>query len=159
MVRIASVVALASAALAAPLTERQMDIPAGWEWSVENWHAGCGRSGCSYNFNVTVPTVEGQIGGVKAYCSGQESVTNGTFTSSYKQCQLLEGSNNYVMAKFAPRESQGTAPQEFAFAFTKASYEGSAAYTFTAYNSTTYNAFVSPLLDFDVTPTEVYGTA
>jgi hypothetical protein len=73
----------ASAALATPIMPRQMDIPANWTWHVTNWTAGCGRANCYYTFNVTVPSVEGVIGGVKAYVPSNPStplIT--TFTSS-----------------------------------------------------------------------------
>jgi hypothetical protein len=63
---------LASATAATPLAPRQITIPSPWTWHVTGWEAGCARGGCSYNFNVTVPSVPGQIAGVKAYCYGRE---------------------------------------------------------------------------------------
>ncbi|KAI9149069.1 hypothetical protein HJFPF1_11115 [Paramyrothecium foliicola] len=158
MVSFKTIALLATSAVAAPLNERQIDIPSDWTWSVEGWHAGCQRS-CSYNFNITIPTIEGEIAGIKAYCSGGE--TGGTFTS----CQILEGVNNGVASKLLERpDDSGIGPQQFAVSFEKASYEGSdctgsPSYNFTAYNSTTYNAFVAPLMSFTMKPTEVVGIA
>ncbi|KAF2193759.1 hypothetical protein K469DRAFT_619047 [Zopfia rhizophila CBS 207.26] len=154
MVSASALLLFAASAIASPLVQRQTEIPEDWNWQVEGWHAGCARSGCSYNFNITVPTIEGEIGGVKAYCSGYE---NGAF---FIPCQILEGVNNGVAAKLLPREDEsGRGPQQFAVSFLKASYEGSPYYNFTAYHETIYNAFVAPLQNFTMTPTEVFGVA
>lgn len=100
-----------------------MDIPQDWSWHVSGWTAGCARSGCYYDFNVTVPTIEGQIGGVKAYCSGNE---NGWYRNGnwYTNCQILEGVNNGVAAKLSERESDDVAsPGEILLSFEYAGYE------------------------------------
>ena len=67
-----TIAVLASVAAASPLASRQIAIPPDWTWHVTGSEMGCSRGGCYYNFNVTVPTVPGQIAGVKAYCSGYE---------------------------------------------------------------------------------------
>ncbi|PSN71403.1 hypothetical protein BS50DRAFT_486240 [Corynespora cassiicola Philippines] len=150
---------LAAGAAAAPaLTARQQEIPEGWTWQVENWHAGCQRAGCNYNFNITVPTVEGDIAGVKAYCSGYRGYDT---PDNYNLCQILEGANNGVSAKFGPRPEDGTGPKEIFISFEKGAYEpeGRPAYNFTGSAPAVYNAFVAPLLNFTVTPTQVTAVA
>ncbi|KAF2799854.1 hypothetical protein K505DRAFT_230102 [Melanomma pulvis-pyrius CBS 109.77] len=146
---------LSTTAFASPLspTPRQTSspepsIPPNWTWHVTGWHAGCART-CSYNFNVTVPTIANEIGGVKAYCSGYES--GNTFT----RCQILEGANNGVSAKFGPRDEGAGSPKEVFLSFEKGGFEERPPYNFTAKHEAVFNAFVAPLLDFDVTPTEV----
>ncbi|KAF2262149.1 hypothetical protein CC78DRAFT_535033 [Lojkania enalia] len=96
-----------------------MDIPNDWDWHVEGWHAGCSRSGCSYNFNVTVPSILDQIAGVKAYCSGPET------GNTYRSCQILEGVNDGVSAKFGPRNesSPELGPEKIFVSFELGSYE------------------------------------
>jgi hypothetical protein len=67
-----AIAVLVSVAAASPLASRQIAIPSEWSWHVTGSEMGCSRGGCSYNFNVTVPAVPGQIAGVKAYCYGRE---------------------------------------------------------------------------------------
>ncbi|KAH7309703.1 hypothetical protein B0I35DRAFT_515116 [Stachybotrys elegans] len=152
MVSFKTIALLATSALAAPVSERQVSLPDDWAWSVEGWEAGCTRT-CYYRFNVTIPSIEGVLG-AKAFCSGGE--TNDRFLD----CQILSGANNPVAAKLLARPENmttGFGPQEFAVSFQKSSYEGSPTYNFTAYNSTTYNAVSSPPMDFKMKPTEVFG--
>lgn len=116
MVSFTTVAAFAAGAIAAPLNARQADIPSGWNWHVSNWEAGCAQSGCTYNFNITVPTVDGQIAGVKAYCNGGE-------TSDFTACQIIDGVNNGVSAMFSPRTSNdGTGPKDIMITFEKAAW-------------------------------------
>lgn len=121
-----TVSAATAGALATPIQPtleiRQIAIPSNWTWHVSGWEAGCTRSGCYYNFNVTVPTVEGQIAGVKAYCSGNE---NGYYRKGnwYKSCQILEGVNNGVAAKLSERSDDVESPQEIDISFLYAGYE------------------------------------
>jgi hypothetical protein len=115
--------ALSAGALASPvLQERQMAIPENWTWHVSGWEAGNTRTGGYYRFNVTVPRVEGKIGGVKAYCYGTE---NGWYRkgNTYSNCQILEGSNNGVSAKLSERESDnGDPPKEILISFELGAY-------------------------------------
>jgi len=116
--------ALSAGALATPVLQaRQMAIPGNWTWHVSGWSAGCARSGCYYDFNVTVPTVQGQIAGVKAYCSGYE---NGWYRKGnwYQGCRILEGVNNGVAAKFSERMNDtDSSPDEILLSFELAAYE------------------------------------
>jgi hypothetical protein len=126
MVSFTTITLLATSALAGPVA-RQIAIPENWNWHVEGWEAGCSRSGCYYNFNLTVPTVEGKILGVKAYCHGYEQGYDNSFTvpSTYTPCRLLEGVNNSVAAKLSLREhdGQGLGPKEIIVSFLFAGYE------------------------------------
>ena len=162
MVSFATLALLATSALASPVA-RQIAIPENWNWHVENWSAGCARSGCYYNFNITVPTVEGEIAGVKAYCSGGEQGYDNSFTipSVYQNCRLLEGVNNGVAAKFSLRENdgQGFGPKDIIVSFLYSGYEDRPAYNFSGSHEAKYNQFVAPLMEFDITPTQVFGVA
>lgn len=127
MVNFATIGLFAASALAGPVA-RQVAIPENWNWHVENWSAGCSRQGCYYNFNITIPSVEGEILGVKAYCNGYEQGYDNSFTvpSVYETCQLLEGVNNGVAAKLSPRanDGQGFGPKEIIVSFETGGYEG-----------------------------------
>ncbi|KAF2109988.1 hypothetical protein BDV96DRAFT_584928 [Lophiotrema nucula] len=156
----------AIAALASPMRHqsRQVEIPTNWTWHVEGWEAGCVRRGCYFNFNITVPTVPNQIAGVKAYCSGDEAGYDSGFneSSTYRRCQILEGVNNGVAAKLGPRnvsDGTGRGPQKIFVSFELAGYQERPSYNFTGSNDTIYNAFVAPLQEFDITPTEVSAAA
>lgn len=124
MVSFTTLLALSAGALASPVLQtRQMDIPENWVWHVSGWEAGCSRSGCYYNFNVTVPSVEGQILGAKGYCHGYE---NGWYRQGnwYENCQILEGVNNGISAKLGERVSDTDgSPDDFFLSFTLAGYE------------------------------------
>lgn len=124
MVSFTTLLALSAGALASPILQtRQMDIPENWVWHVSGWEAGCARGGCYYRFNVSVPTVEGQILGVKAQCSGTE---NGWYRKGnwYENCQILEGVNNGVSAKLGERKSDyDGSPDDVFLSFTLGGYE------------------------------------
>jgi hypothetical protein len=124
MVSFTTLLAFSAGALASPvLQNRQIAIPDNWNWHVSGWEAGCTRSGCYYNFNVTVPAVEGQIAGVKAYCRGNE---NGWYRKGnwYEGCRILEGANNGVAAKLSERWSDvDSSPKEILISFKLAGYE------------------------------------
>lgn len=71
------------------------------DWNIVNWEAGCARSGCYYNFNVTGPA-DGEIPSFGAYCNGYEYRTNETF---FQPCGVYDSGlgNRGVSAKFVPR--------------------------------------------------------
>jgi hypothetical protein len=123
MVSFTTLLAFSAGALASPVLQaRQIAIPENWTWHIDGWTGGCSRSGCSYNFNVTVPRVEGEIAGVKAYCNGYE---NGWYRrgNTFDGCQILEGSNNGVAAKFSERESDvDGSPKEIIVSFELGAY-------------------------------------
>ncbi|KAF1965926.1 hypothetical protein BU23DRAFT_560626 [Bimuria novae-zelandiae CBS 107.79] len=160
MVSFMTLLALSASALASPVLQtRQMEIPENWTWHVSGWSAGCARGGCYYNFNVSVPTVEGQILGAKAYCSGDENgYYREDFSNYFENCRILEGVNNGISAKFSSREnSTSGSPEDIVLSFELAAYEptGRPAYNFTGSHKAIYNQFIAPEQEFDVTPTEV----
>ncbi|KAF2467320.1 uncharacterized protein BDR25DRAFT_376295, partial [Lindgomyces ingoldianus] len=61
--------------------------------------AGRDYQACSYDFNVTISTILGEIAGVETYCRGYED------GSLFKMCRPLEDVNNGVVAKFLLRNA------------------------------------------------------
>jgi hypothetical protein len=126
MVSFTALALLATSAIAGPVA-RQIAIPENWDWQVENWEGGCARSGCYYYFNVSVPSVEGQILGAKAQCSGSEQGYDSGFTipSTFTSCRILEGVNNGIAARFGPRANDGNGggPKEIEVSFELAGYQ------------------------------------
>ncbi|PVH95550.1 hypothetical protein DM02DRAFT_617848 [Periconia macrospinosa] len=162
MVSFTSLALFAASALAGPVA-RQIAIPENWNWQIENWEAGCSRSGCYYLFNITVPSIEGEILGVKARCSGSEQGYDNSFTvpSVYESCQMLVGANNNAAAKLSlrPHDGTGYGPQEIIVSFLFSGYEDRPAYNFSGSHKATYNQFVTPPINFTITPTQVFGVA
>ncbi|RMZ69229.1 hypothetical protein GMOD_00003170 [Pyrenophora seminiperda CCB06] len=164
MVSFTTLLALSGAALASssckapePDQKKGMEIPGNWTWQVTGWEAGCARQGCYYDFNVTMPSVPGKVGGVKAHCQGNENWFRKGNT--YKGCQLLDGVNNRVSAKLSERTSDsGTDfPTEIlvSFEFGKGPFLPNPSYNFTGSHKTIYNAAVEPLQNFTIVPTTV----
>jgi hypothetical protein len=126
MVSFTALALLATSAVAGPVA-RQIAIPGNWTWQVENWEAGCGRSGCYSFFNITIPPAEGGIEGAKAYCVAYEQGYDNSFTipSTYTPCSLAEGANNGVAARLSVRENdgQGYGPQKIEVSFLYAGNE------------------------------------
>ncbi|EDU43578.1 hypothetical protein PtrSN002B_011204 [Pyrenophora tritici-repentis] len=158
MVSLITLALFASSAIAGPVARRQVPDPIypDWTWQVENWEAGCSRSGCYYLFNVTVPSVEGKIAGVKAYCQGYEQGYENSFTkpSTYTDCRILEGVNNGVAARLSLREQDGNGfgPKNIQVSFLKAPYYDISGTNYTALHEAKYNQFVSPPLNFTMVP-------
>ncbi|KAF3006085.1 hypothetical protein E8E13_011081 [Curvularia kusanoi] len=162
MVSAATLALLFTTAIATPVA-RQTTIPEGWKWQVTNWEGGCGRSGCYYNFNVTVPSIENQLG-VLAYCSGSEQGYDNSFTipSTYVQCKTLAGGDNVAAARLSLREP-GQGPKEIDVSFVLPGNPNSdpprPAYNFSGSHEAKYNQFVSPPFNFTITPDKVFGVA
>ncbi|CAI6337714.1 unnamed protein product [Periconia digitata] len=160
MVSFLSLALLASSTLASPLLPRQVDIPENWDWQVTNWEAGCSRSGCYYHFNLTVPSINNQLG-VLASCRGYEQGYDNSFTipSVYEDCTTLAGRNNRAAAKLGPRvhDGNGFGPKEIWVSFSYEAAEGAPTYNWSGPHEAKYNQFVSPPLNFTMTATEVFG--
>lgn len=114
-----AILASAATALAAAVPQAATSntgLPANYTWPVENWHAGCARSGCSYNFNVT-GVQDGLYPGFKAYCSGYD-------TGYYKSCEILNGTSTsgipFVAASLRPNFQNGIATMSVSLSFTDA---------------------------------------
>jgi len=126
MVSFTTLALFASSVIAGPVARQNPEpIYENWTWQVENWEAGCGRQGCYYLFNVTVPSVEGKIAGVKAYCQGSEQGYDNSFTipSTYTACKILDGPNG-VAARLSLREKDGNGfgPKNIQISFQKQPY-------------------------------------
>ena len=115
---LASIVSLAAPAMAIvlPAVDSITGLPAYYHWNVTSWHAGCARSGCTYNFNVTGHR-DGIYPGFLAYCSGDD-------TGFFKDCELLDGVTTsgvpYVAASLQPSQQDGVAKMAVSLSFTDA---------------------------------------
>ncbi|EUC35652.1 hypothetical protein COCCADRAFT_3191 [Bipolaris zeicola 26-R-13] len=164
MVSFTTLLTLAAGALAAPApadtqSPPQQVLPAGypnpWAWHVEDFEAGCVRSGCYYRFNLSVPATEAYPQGGKYSCSGTE---NGEFgnENTFEDCSIVGDDNAATAAAKLGRRINSEPPKQLYVSFLK---PGSAAdqtnpYNFTAITTDwTYNAFVAVDEEFDVYPT------
>ncbi|EME40825.1 hypothetical protein DOTSEDRAFT_136569 [Dothistroma septosporum NZE10] len=145
---LASAAALVAPSLAAalPVTfAAPSGLPDNYQWSVENWYAGCARSGCSYNFNVTGAS-SGLYPGFKAYCSGAD-------TGYYDDCEILgvlsDSGTPFVAASLRPNFQNGIATMSVSLSFTDA--DSLIIYNISGWHDATYNAFVVPLEQFNIT--------
>lgn len=72
----------------------------GYDWSVTGWSAGCARSGCYYDFNVSGPADDQSPArpAFLAYCSGFGE------DGPYEECNLLDEADvaRRVVAKLLP---------------------------------------------------------
>lgn len=113
----ASTALAAALSIAAPEGKTVLGLPEGYAWSVQNWHAGCARSGCSYNFNVTGPQSD-YIPAFTAYCYGEDK-------AFFKLCDILEGNGTevknipFVAASLKPSTGDG-APMSVSLQFVDA---------------------------------------
>ncbi|KXT02951.1 hypothetical protein AC578_10599 [Pseudocercospora eumusae] len=127
------------------------DLPQNYTWCVENWHAGCIQSGCTYNFNVT-STKQNLYPGFKAYCTG-------TDTGYYTNCELLEYVSTSgvpsVAASLRPNVDNGIATMSVSLAFTDA--DTGITRNISGWHDASYNAFVAPLENFTIEPTEIFA--
>jgi hypothetical protein len=84
---LAATFGLLSAAIAAPVDgdiNYSSGLPKSYNWTVTNWSAGCARSGCYADFNVSGP-LDNPRPSFLGYCSVSDS-------GYYQQCKLLESS-------------------------------------------------------------------
>ncbi|KAI0974105.1 hypothetical protein F4678DRAFT_399347 [Xylaria arbuscula] len=132
-----------------------------YDWAVTGWSAGCARSGCYYDFNVTGAenlTQYPPTPAFKAYCSGDGE------GSPYRLCQRLddEDTDALVVAKLLPSNttSNGTrhARIQVSLKYTDL-YTPTTWWNFTGHADSVYNQFVAPLQNFTITPSEITGVA
>ncbi|KAF7197289.1 hypothetical protein HII31_01340 [Pseudocercospora fuligena] len=143
----------ATSSLAAALPQldgvRTTDLPEGYSWSVENWHAGCARAGCNYNFNVS-SEINNIYPGFKAYCSGYD-------TGYYSDCEILEGVSTsgtpFVAASLRPNVQNGIATMSVSLSFTDSGT--GITRNISGWHDASYNAFVAPLQNFTIEPSQV----
>lgn len=112
----AALVVPSPAAAIPETTAAPSGLPEGYQWSVEDWHAGCAHSGCSYTFNVT-GAISSPYPGFKAYCSGSD-------TGYYADCEILEGVSTsgtpFVAASLRPNVQNSIATMSVSLSFTDA---------------------------------------
>lgn len=93
----AFIAVMATAVSAVPFKVQAVE---GYDWVVSNWSAGCARSGCYYDFNVSAPADDQSPArpAFLAYCSGFGE------GASYDECTLLDESDvgRRVVAKLLP---------------------------------------------------------
>ncbi|KAK4494496.1 hypothetical protein PRZ48_014794 [Zasmidium cellare] len=141
-----SALTLPSLAVALPQTDAATGLPQYYHWNITNWHAGCARSGCSYDFNVTGP-LDGIYPEFKAYCSGGD-------IGFFEDCELLEGLTNEgtgvpsVAARLEPSAQDGVARMAVSLSFQEET--AGITHNITGTHETSYNAFVAPLEDFSI---------
>ena len=92
-------------------------IPAGYQWSVTNWVAGCSDEYCTYSFSVSGPQ-NGNIPKFSARCAGVDA-------GGLADCKILSSSQEVeVSAKLRhqadPSDPVGPAKMSMALEFTLA---------------------------------------
>lgn len=93
-------VLLAAMATAVSAVNFKVQAVEGYDWDVTNWSAGCARSGCYYDFNVSAPADDQNPPrpAFSAYCSGAGE------DAPYDTCTLLDEADvtRRVAAKLLP---------------------------------------------------------
>ena len=89
---------LIAASSAAPASTSSLRHSTKYHWDVTGWEAGCARSGCFYNFNVTGKK-DGDFPKFLAYCSGED-------VGYFKQCNILEGVTSKIVPSVAAELNQ-----------------------------------------------------
>ena len=90
-------------------------VPAGYEWSVTNWVAGCSDEYCTYSFQISGPQ-NGNIPKFSARCAGVDA-------GGFGDCKVLSSSQEVeVSAKLRhqadPSEPVGPAKVSVILGFT-----------------------------------------
>ncbi|POS72599.1 hypothetical protein DHEL01_v209002 [Diaporthe helianthi] len=140
---------------AVKLVKTKAAVATNYTWSVTGWSAGCTRGGCFYDFNISAPAFSNSVPAFKASCSGFGEGT------PYEECELLDDSNTIrqVAARLEAVNTTGTgAHLAVSYEFVDPTAEGTY-WNYTAYAVSRYNQFVSPVLNFTVQPTEIWGVA
>ncbi|KAG4435435.1 hypothetical protein IFR05_009077 [Cadophora sp. M221] len=147
---------LSATALAAPTPAPQagtgVNDPA-YFWSVTDWSAGCARSGCYYNFNISAPAYN-DIPAFSAYCSGY------TVGAPFEPCGVNDDlpGNRGVAAHLLDAETGTGAHIEVSLAWVDLE-QPDTYYNYTGNATSSYNQFVAPLQSFTITPSSAFGVA
>ena len=148
---------LVSSAMAAPTQAATGGaIPAGYEWNVSQWTAGCNDEHCEYSFLVSAPA-NGQIPSFRARCNGID--TPAQFTT----CRTIRSSDDVqIMSKIKhqadPSEPNGPAKVTMSMEFTLP--ESGVDMTYSGSYAATYNAGNDGVAGkkFQITPTHASGS-
>ncbi|KAI0569780.1 hypothetical protein Ptr902_04392 [Pyrenophora tritici-repentis] len=131
------------------------EIPQNWNWHVEHWGAGCEHTICNYQFNITVPSIEGVIGGAKAYCQGLDDYTNESPT--YVPCKILDGSSNTIAARLFIKSEKRPNPDKIDVSYYYVSSKYHLPTNYSGTHDAVYNQFgPEGPLNFDITPTKSF---
>ncbi|KAK5135753.1 hypothetical protein LTR08_004739 [Meristemomyces frigidus] len=146
---LAATASLTTSSTAAPTGTSSGKDTAEYRWQVTGWSAGCARSGCYYDFNVTGPE-DGNIPCFQAYCSGDD-------VGYFKQCEILSGSSTSSIPSVAAEldhyntsTADGIAAMAVSLSFVDA--DSGARYNYTGHHNATYNQFAAPLESFKIKP-------
>ncbi|KAG4420408.1 hypothetical protein IFR04_006424 [Cadophora malorum] len=147
---------LSATSLAAPTPAPQSGTGVNdpnYSWSVTGWSAGCARSGCYYDFNITAPAYN-DIPAFSAYCSG------GPEGAAFKPCGVFDDlpGNRGVAAHLLEAETGTGAHIEVSLQWTDLE-QTSTYYNYTGNATSIYNQFVAPLQEFTITPSSAFGVA
>ncbi|TID14110.1 hypothetical protein E6O75_ATG07342 [Venturia nashicola] len=143
-------VKLLSAAAALLAAASSVAASAQWDpqWNISNWEAGCARSGCFYNFNVT-GRPDDVVPSFAAYCNGYEYRTNVTY---FQPCAIYDKGegNRGVSARFIPRKGNGIL-EKVAISFAYTNLTTGTVRNFTGEANITMNQFVAPPQNYSIT--------
>ncbi|KAL1847106.1 hypothetical protein Daus18300_014046 [Diaporthe australafricana] len=140
---------------AAKLVKAKAPAPSNYTWTVTGWSAGCARAGCYYDFNVSAPAFSDSVPAFNAYCSGFGE------GAPYDECEILDddASVRQVSARLEAVNTTGTgAHLAVSYEFADPKAQGTY-WNYTAHAVSSYNQFVSPVLTFSMSPTEIWGVA
>ncbi|KAK6076067.1 fimbrin [Seiridium cupressi] len=158
---------LATLASAVSATTFKVQAVEGYDWSVTGWSAGCDRSGCYYDFNVSGPADDQnpKRPAFLAYCAGSGE------GAPYSECDLLDEADvaRQVVAKLLPAtRANGTntiAHIEVSLQYTDldtpltSCAHSTTWWNFTGHGDARYNQFVAPLMNFTIKPDTISGAA
>ncbi|KAH6655509.1 hypothetical protein BKA67DRAFT_657444 [Truncatella angustata] len=134
----------------------------GYDWDVTAWSAGCERSGCYYDFNVSGPADDQNPPrpAFLAYCSGFGE------GAEYDECTLLDEGDvaRRVVAKLLPairfNSTNTSTIAQIQVSFQYTDLEVSTTWwNFTGHGNSSYNQFVAPLQNFTIKPDTISGVA
>ncbi|KAL5318390.1 hypothetical protein ACEPPN_013450 [Leptodophora sp. 'Broadleaf-Isolate-01'] len=136
----------------APQAGTGVNDPA-YSWSVTDWSAGCARSGCYYDFNISAPAYN-DIPAFSAYCSGY------TVGAPFQPCGINDDlpGNRGVAAHLLDAETGTGAHIEVSLAWVDLE-QTDTYYNYTGNATSTYNQFVAPPQNFTITPSSAFGVA
>ncbi|KAF7516502.1 hypothetical protein G7054_g14131 [Neopestalotiopsis clavispora] len=159
--RAAVLVASLAAAVSAGTPFRVQAVE-GYDWSIENWQAGCDDEGCHYDFNVSAPADDNNPArpAFLAYCTG------GGEGDPYEECDLLDESDvaRRVVAKLLPSTPSNTSSDtvahiELSFKYTDLQ-TSTTWWNFTGDGDASYNEdSTTPLMNFTIKPDSITAAA
>ncbi|KAI1389830.1 uncharacterized protein F4822DRAFT_215541 [Hypoxylon trugodes] len=153
---------LASTSIASAAVMRLAADSISWSWTVTGWSAGCAKQ-CNYDFNVTGVgnhSDKPATPSFKAHCSGQGE------GAAYEACTALGESETEfaVVAKLLSSNnntSNGTSHRpriQVSLKYTDLD-SPTTWWNYTGKAEASYNQYAASVLNFTITPDEVFGVA